>query len=134
MENYNTKFAQIVLNNQEIYSESDLNRAAIHLSKKADIESDVFPSVSVIVPTLNRPEMLKKTLKSILNQTHQNFEIVVVNDGGEDVSEILNQINDKRINYLTHTKNKGAAAARNTGIKNASGQFIAFLDDDDILK
>ena len=133
LENYNTKFAQIILNNQEIYNESDLNRAVIRVGKKAKIQSDAFPLVSVIVPTLNRPEMLKETLKSILNQTYPNFEIVVVNDNGEDVSEILNQINDKRINYIAHTENKGAAASRNTGIKNASGEFIALLDDDDIF-
>jgi glycosyltransferase involved in cell wall biosynthesis/polysaccharide pyruvyl transferase WcaK-like protein/MoaA/NifB/PqqE/SkfB family radical SAM enzyme len=131
--NYNTKFAQIILNNQEIYNDSDLNRAAIHLGKKAEIESDIFPSVSVIVPTLNRAEMLKEALKSILNQTYQNFEILVVNDGGEDVSGLIDNFQDSRVKCIAHRKNKGLAAARNTGIRNASGQYIALLDDDDIF-
>jgi glycosyltransferase involved in cell wall biosynthesis/DNA-binding SARP family transcriptional activator len=130
---YNTKFAQIILNNQEIYNDFDLNRAAIHFGKKTEIESDIFPSVSVIVPTLNRAEMLKEALKSILNQTYQNFEIIVVNDGGEDVFELIGNFQDPRVKCIAHRKNKGLAAARNTGIRNASGQYIALLDDDDIF-
>jgi glycosyltransferase involved in cell wall biosynthesis/uncharacterized radical SAM superfamily protein len=89
--------------------------------------------ISVIVPTFNRPWMLKDSIKSILSQTYNNFEIVVVNDAGEDVSELLRKFQDHRIKYIQHEKNKGLAAARNTGIKNASGQFIALLDDDDIF-
>jgi glycosyltransferase involved in cell wall biosynthesis len=92
-----------------------------------------FPLVSVIVPTFNRPEMLKETLKSILDQIYQDFEIIVVNDGGQDVSRLLDDFKDSRIKYIMHAKNKGLAAARNTGIRNASGQYIALLDDDDIF-
>ena len=101
--------------------------------KKAKEHKSLDPMVSVIVPTFNRPQMLKGALKSILNQTYQNFEIVVVNDGGEDVSDLGETFRDPRIKYKSHPKNRGLAAARNTGIRNASSQYIALLDDDDIF-
>lgn len=92
----------------------------------------VEPLVSVIVPTYNRPDMLRETIQSVLNQTFTNFEIVVVNDAGQDVQEITNSFNDHRIRYIAHETNKGLAAARNTGIRAAKGKYIAYLDDDDI--
>jgi GT2 family glycosyltransferase/Flp pilus assembly protein TadD/MoaA/NifB/PqqE/SkfB family radical SAM enzyme len=92
------------------------------------------PLVSVIVPTFNRPEMLKETLKSILDQTYATFEIIVVNDYGEDVSNVVNDLNPRgNIRYIRHETNKGLAAARNTGIKSAKGKYIAYLDDDDMF-
>lgn len=92
------------------------------------------PDVSVIVPTYNRPKMLAEALRSILSQTYQEFEIVVVNDGGLDVKSVLTPLSSRnRIIYLTHSANKGLAAARNTGLKSARGKYIAYLDDDDIF-
>ena len=89
--------------------------------------------VSVIVPTYNRPVMLIETINSILNQNYQDFEIIVVNDAGKDVESKIKLLNkNNNIKYLAHTKNKGLAAARNTGIKEASGKYIAYLDDDDV--
>jgi spore maturation protein CgeB len=90
------------------------------------------PMVSVIVPTRNRPQFLKEAVKSILEQTFGSFEIIVVNDAGEDVSEIINSFKDERIKYIRHDANKGLAASRNTGVKAAGGKYIAYLDDDDI--
>jgi len=72
--------------------------------------------------------MLKQSIKSILQQTYQNFEIVVINDGGQDIAEI---VEDPRIVYLQHAKSKGPAAARNLGLEAAKGNYIAYLDDDD---
>lgn len=89
--------------------------------------------VSVIIPTFNRPKMLNNAIQSILNQTFQNFEIIVVNDAGEDVRSVIQSFNDRRIQYISHSLNKGLAATRNTGIKNATGEYIAYLDDDDIF-
>jgi GT2 family glycosyltransferase/Flp pilus assembly protein TadD len=89
--------------------------------------------VSVIVPTFNRPHMLKESLDSILSQTHQDFEIIVVNDGGTDVFGLIQNFRDPRIKYYQQKRKTGPAAARNTGIKNATGRFIALLDDDDIF-
>jgi glycosyltransferase involved in cell wall biosynthesis len=90
------------------------------------------PLVSVIVPTYNRPEMLAGCLRSILNQTYPNVEIIVVNDGGADVKKIIESLNQQnKITSLEHHANRGMAAARNTGIAVAKGKYIAYLDDDD---
>jgi len=68
----------------------------------------------------------------VLNQTFQDFEIIVVDDASEDhTHEVVNNLNDKRIKYIRHEANKRVSAARNTGVLSASGDYIAFLDDDD---
>jgi len=88
--------------------------------------------VSVIIPTHNRPDLLPKAIKSVLNQSYQDFEVIVVDDGLEIRAEsIVKKVNDSRIVYIQHETERGGAAARNTGIKAAQGEFIAFLDDDD---
>ncbi|MCW5795870.1 MAG: glycosyltransferase [Nitrospira sp.] len=90
------------------------------------------PMVSVIVPTYNRPDRLQVALSSILAQTYQDFEIIVVNDGTLDVSDVIAPLNrDGRITVIRHDRNRGLAAARNTGIRAAKGTYIAYLDDDD---
>jgi GT2 family glycosyltransferase/thioredoxin-like negative regulator of GroEL len=92
------------------------------------------PLVSVIVPTHNRPDMLVDTIRSILNQSYRNFEIIVVNDGGADVEGVVHHLNrDGNITYVRHSRNRGLAAARNTGIRVSRGKYIAYLDDDDIF-
>jgi glycosyltransferase involved in cell wall biosynthesis len=91
------------------------------------------PLVSVIVPTLNRPAMLRDALASIAAQTYSPIEIIVVNDAGGDVEGVVSLFGLKqRIVYLKHAINKGLSAARNTGLKAASGDYIAYLDDDDV--
>lgn len=94
---------------------------------------DDYPLVSVIIPTYNRKDFLKIAVKSALKQTYENLEIIVVNDN-PDVSheKVMNTLDDRRITYIEHEQNRGGAAARNTGIKNSQGGYIAFLDDDDI--
>lgn len=88
--------------------------------------------VSVIIPTKDRPEMLELAVKSVLDQTYKNLEIIVVNDGGVDVQTRLDQLNTRgNITYLKHPNNQERSAARNTGIHVAKGKYIAFLDDDD---
>jgi glycosyltransferase involved in cell wall biosynthesis len=89
------------------------------------------PLVSVIVPTYNRPDLLQITLKSMIDQTYKNIEIVVVNDCGKDVSDVIQNLNDDRIKYFTHDKNNGLAASRNTAMKNAKGDYFCWCDDDD---
>ncbi len=89
------------------------------------------PKVSVIVPTYNRPDRLKEALQSIIRQTCQDFEILVVNDGGSDVAATVAALNDGRIIYIQHDRNRGLAASRNTGLAAATGTYIAYLDDDD---
>ncbi|MBM3836640.1 MAG: glycosyltransferase [Verrucomicrobia bacterium] len=92
------------------------------------------PAISVIVPTYNRPEMLAETLQSILSQTFQDFEILVVNDAGQDVSKQIEGLNaSRKIRYFQHFQNRGLAAARNTGVNQARGKYITYLDDDDLF-
>src|SRR5579884_859304 len=90
------------------------------------------PMVSVIVPTYNRPAQLREALETILRQTMQDFEIIVVNDGDIDVEDIIHALDhDGRIIYARHDRNRGLAASRNTGLRLAKGKYVAYLDDDD---
>lgn len=90
------------------------------------------PKVSVIIPTYNRSHVLGRAVRSVLNQTYQDFELIVVDDGSSDATvEVVSGFADPRIRYLRHEENRGAAAARNSGIKAARGEYIAFLDSDD---
>ncbi len=90
--------------------------------------------VSVIIPTFNRVEYLKKAVKSVLDQTYQQLELIIVDDGSDDgTAELIAQLKQKsqrKILYI-HQGNMGAAAARNRGLEAASHDFIAFLDSDD---
>lgn len=89
--------------------------------------------VSVILPTYNRPEMLKEAVSSVFDQTYQNFEIIIINDNGVDVNNIIAEFDNTRITYIHHSHNKGLASARNSGLGIARGKYIAYLDDDDIF-
>ena len=87
---------------------------------------------SVVIPLYNKEDCIEKTLHSVLNQSYLNFEVIIVDDGSTDQSvEIVSSINDQRIRLITQP-NGGPSAARNTGIQNSSGDFIAFIDADDI--
>ncbi|BAB07432.1 glycosyltransferase family A protein [Halalkalibacterium halodurans] len=89
--------------------------------------------VSIIIPTHNRAKLLKRALESTLNQTYKNIEVIVVSDGSTDNTDIVmdEYKRDSRVNFISYHPAKGGNYARNTGIKNAKGEFIAFLDDDD---
>ncbi|GGK25558.1 glycosyl transferase [Yeosuana aromativorans] len=89
------------------------------------------PFFSVIVPLYNKEAFVEKTIKSVLNQTFTDFEIIVVDDGSTDNSfQILSQFTDSRIQIIKQTNN-GVSSARNSGIKNARADYIALLDADD---
>ena len=98
--------------------------------------------VSVVIPTYSRPRYLKRCIDSILNQTYKNIEIIVVDDNNPDslfrneTEQIMEEYKYiKEVMYLKHEKNKNGSAARNTGWKFSSGEYITFIDDDDeILK
>jgi len=94
---------------------------------------EINPTVSVIIPTYNRAPLIGRAIQSVLDQTYQDFELIVVDDGSKDDTEdIVTKINDARIIYVRHERNKGAHAARNTGIAMARGEYIAFQDSDDV--
>mgnify|MGYP000144411921 CR=1 FL=1 len=91
------------------------------------------PRVSVVIPTFNSAGFIEDTLNSVLAQSYKDYEVVLVNDGSPD-SEKLEQTLEpyfERITYISQ-KNNGAAAARNTSIRNSRGEYLAFLDGDDI--
>lgn len=90
--------------------------------------------VSVIIPTRNRKELLERAIHSVLNQTYSPIEIIVVSDGSTDGTATLVSSLQKtypQIKYFKHGHSKGAPKARNHGIREASGKFVTFLDDDD---
>jgi glycosyltransferase involved in cell wall biosynthesis len=86
---------------------------------------------SIVISVYNKADYIENTLKSVVNQSFDDFEIIVVNDGSSDNSlEIINSINDDRISVIT-TENLGASMARNKGIEESNSDFIALLDGDD---
>lgn len=88
--------------------------------------------VSIIIPTYNREKTITRSIESILNQTYQNFELLIVDDGSTDrTREIVEAINDRRVKYL-YQENQGACVARNHGIICSKGSYIAFQDSDDL--
>lgn len=90
--------------------------------------------VSVVIPTRNRAAYLEQAIRSVLGQTYPEIELIVVNDGSTDgTSSLLSslQVQEPRISVV-HLSGEGASAARNAGIKKATGEYIAFLDDDDL--
>lgn len=90
------------------------------------------PLVSVIIPTRNRLMLFKRALNSVFNQTHPNLEIIVVDDASMDgTKNFVTGLANPMVRYIRHSTNKGGSAARNTGIRAATGDYIAFLDDDD---
>jgi LmbE family N-acetylglucosaminyl deacetylase/glycosyltransferase involved in cell wall biosynthesis len=92
------------------------------------------PLVSVIVRTKDRPALLANALKSIVAQTYANLEIVVVNDGGQDVRDVTTAAaGGIPVTYMAHEASEGRAAAANTGLKAARGLYLNFLDDDDVF-
>lgn len=89
--------------------------------------------ISVIIPTFNREKTILRALESVQNQTYKDLEIIVVDDASTDnTADSLSKIEDKRVKYLKHALNRGGGAARNTGILNAHGEYIAFQDSDDV--
>ncbi len=87
--------------------------------------------VSVIIPTYNRGYTIKRAIDSVLAQTHENLELIIVDDGStDDTKQLIDSIDDKRLSYY-YLEHKGACTARNFGIDKAKGSYIAFQDSDD---
>lgn len=86
------------------------------------------PRVSVIVLTHKQAHLVSQSIQSVLDRTYQDFEIIAVDDSSADMIEDgVKSFADDRINYIQHLEDKGGTSARNTGIKDAKGEFIAFL-------
>lgn len=92
-----------------------------------------MPQVSVIIPTYNRADCVTRSIDSALSQTYKDYEIIVVDDGSTDnTKQILQSYVDKGLIRYIYQDNAGCAAARNAGISDAKGEWIAFLDSDDV--
>lgn len=90
------------------------------------------PTVSVVLPTYNRADVLHRSIRSVLDQTYEDIELIVVDDGSNDeTATVVSDIEDSRLEYIKHETNRGAPAARNTGIAASRSDFIAFQDSDD---
>ena len=90
--------------------------------------------VSVIIPSYNRANLIERSVRSVLNQTYKNIEVIVIDDGSKDnTEEIVKAINDERLRYYKQ-ENGGAAKARNNGVSLATGEYIAFHDSDDVWR
>ena len=88
--------------------------------------------MSVIIPTYNRAHLVGRAIQSVIDQTFIGWELLLIDDGStDDTEKVVKRFCDHRIRYLRHEVNKGAGAARNTGIRESSGEYIALLDSDD---
>lgn len=91
-----------------------------------------MPKVSVVIPTYNRVKLLDNSISSVLAQTYRDFELLVIDDCSTDnTADFVSSIGDERIKLIRNSSNKGIAGVRNIGVENSSGEYIAFLDDDD---
>jgi glycosyltransferase involved in cell wall biosynthesis len=90
------------------------------------------PVFSIILPTYNRAHLLSRAIKSVLSQTFQDFELIVIDDASPDqTQELVASFHDSRLVYLQQKKNRGPSTVRNVGIRQARGKYVSFLDDDD---
>jgi glycosyltransferase involved in cell wall biosynthesis len=92
------------------------------------------PKFSIIIPTYNQGMFIAEAVQSVLNQTIQDFDILIVDDASTDnTTTVLEQFHDPRLNYIRHDRNRGGAATRNTGILAATGEWLVLLDADDFF-
>ena len=103
----------------------------VHDTNSSYSVSGNMPAVSVIIPTYNRAHLVGETIESVLQQTFQDFEVIVADDGSTDGTHQLLRTYGDRIRYLFQ-QNRGAAAARNRAVEEAKGRYLAFCDDDDL--
>ena len=116
---------------KENYNKKQL-QATMILSGSDGIEREAG-LVSIIMPSYNTASFIEETIQSVLNQTYTNWELIIVDDCSTDnTDEVLENIKDSRIRYFKNDKNSGAAVSRNKALREARGQWIAYLDSDDI--
>ena len=116
---------------KENYNKKQL-QATMILSGSDGIEREAG-LVSIIMPSYNTASFIGETIQSVLNQTYTNWELIIVDDCSTDnTNEVVDTIKDCRIHYLKNEKNSGAAISRNKALREAKGQWIAYLDSDDL--
>lgn len=98
------------------------------------LQRESMSSVTVVIPTYNRADLLPRAIDSVLSQSFEDFELIIVDDGSTDnTPEVVNTYSDPRIQYIKRNENLGANRARNEGINRAESDVISFLDSDDEL-
>ncbi len=102
------------------------NKAVLGTPKKGG------PVVTVLVPTFNRRRYLAGALASVVRQSYRSLQIIVINDGGEDVRDIVNSFGDERLIFIDRKENRGKAFSLNEALAQAKGKYVAYLDDDDL--
>ncbi len=107
-------------------------RAPKHLERSLGPYKKTGPVVSVLITTFNRRRYFAEALVSVVCQNYRNLQIIVVNDGGEDVSDIVNSHGDRRILFINRKENRGKAYSLNEALARAEGKYVAYLDDDDL--
>ncbi|MEH7383360.1 glycosyltransferase [Bacillus sp. JJ1533] len=91
------------------------------------------PLISIVIPTFNRGNIIKETIFSVIEQTYKNIEIIIIDDAStDDTEKVINDIYDRRIKYVKLNKNTSGTKPRNLGISISKGEYIAFLDSDDL--
>ncbi len=111
-----------------------MNQNKAKMILNGDDENERIPNlVSIIMPSYNTAQYIGATIKSVLNQTYTNWELIIVDDCSTDNTDevVKNYLSDKRIKYLKNEQNSGAAVSRNRALREAKGQWISFLDSDD---
>ena len=89
--------------------------------------------VSIIMPSWNTGRFIAESIESVINQTYANWELLIVDDCSTDnTNEVVRKFNDDRIKFFKNEKNSGAAITRNRALREANGEWIAFLDSDDL--
>lgn len=111
---------------------ADINFLPVDISKEK-IREKACPKVSIIIPTYNRANLITESIKSVCDQTYQNWEIIIVDDGSnDDTEERLSQLKDERIQFYKAGRIGINGKIKNIGIKKSTGEFIAFIDSDDL--
>ena len=96
-------------------------------------KSQTVPLVSIIMPAYNSSKTIRDSIQSVCHQTYPNWELLIIDDcSEEDIESITHEFEDQRIHYYRLPSNQGVACARNKGIAEAQGQYLAFLDSDDL--
>ena len=89
------------------------------------------PKVSIVLPTYNGAKYIRQCINSCLNQTYNNIELIIVDDGSKDETpDIIKSYKDERIKYIMHARNLGLPYALNTGFRNAVGEYLTWTSDD----
>ena len=127
------EYAELINKILQTYGLTRLMIKLDHLEQSEDSLGKFDPFVSIVIITKNRSHLIEDSIVVCLNQTYQNFELVIVDDGSTDNTEqVVKKFNDKRIRYLKKSSS-GIPKSRNYGVENSLGEYIVIMDDDDLM-